>query len=144
MSYSHIINSLLTSFHRSVGKIFVFAFFVKTSLFRRSVCTKTSCKYFPTDLAMHIRAICILRPYRDQLRKMQLQGLQLGIEPATSGSLDQRSTDWATEAVAWSMRAYSIYIYIYIYRWQCRWSIRVYWIFGIYTNCQQIDFLVNS
>ena len=31
-----------------------------------------------------------------------------------AGSLDQRSTDWATEAVAWSMRAYSIYIYIYI------------------------------
>ena len=27
--------------------------------------------------------IYILRPNRDQLRKMQLQGLRLGIEPAT-------------------------------------------------------------
>ena len=39
---------------------------------------------------------------------MQLQGLRLGIEPATSGSLDQRSTDWATEAVAVSLSASSL------------------------------------
>ena len=30
---------------------------------------------------------------------MQLQNLWLGIEPAASGSLDRRSTNWATEAV---------------------------------------------
>ena len=30
---------------------------------------------------------------RKMLRKMQLQGLRLGIERASSGSLDQRSTD---------------------------------------------------
>ena len=35
---------------------------------------------------------------------MQLQGLQLGIEPGrNSGFLDQRSVDWATEAVAMTM-----------------------------------------
>ena len=42
---------------------------------------------------------------------MQLQGLRLEIEPAPSGSLDQRSTDWATEAVADSFDASSVYIY---------------------------------
>ena len=50
----------------------------------------------------------ILRPNRDQLRKMQLQGLRLGIEPAPSGSLDQCSTDWATEAGAVSLGASSV------------------------------------
>ena len=40
---------------------------------------------------MSVRKIYyILRPNRDQLRKMQLHGSQLKIEPATSGSLDQR------------------------------------------------------
>ena len=34
---------------------------------------------------------------------MQLQGLRLGIEPTSSGSLDQRSTDRATEAVTVSL-----------------------------------------
>ena len=38
------------------------------------------------------------------MRKMSLQG----IDP---GSLDQRSTDWATEAVAVSLGASSVYIY---------------------------------
>ena len=43
---------------------------------------------------------------------MQLQGLQLGIsDPApVPGSLDQRSTDWATEAIAVSLGASSVYI----------------------------------
>ena len=39
---------------------------------------------------------------------MQLQGLRLGIEPAPSGSLDQRSTNWATEAIADSFVASSV------------------------------------
>ena len=42
---------------------------------------------------------------------MQLQGLRLGIEPAPSGSLDQRSTNWATEAVADSFVRHSLYYY---------------------------------
>ena len=53
----------------------------------------------------------ILRPNRDQLRKMQLQGLRLGIEPVTPGSLDQRSTDWATEAVAVCWACYWLITY---------------------------------
>ena len=40
---------------------------------------------------------------------MQLQDLRLGIEPATPGSLDQRSTDWATEAVVVILGATSLY-----------------------------------
>ena len=44
------------------------------------------------------------------LRKMQLQGLRLGIERAASGSLDQRSTNWTTEAVADSFGASSVYV----------------------------------
>ena len=44
---------------------------------------------------------------------MQLQGFRLGIEPTpASGSLDQRSTNWATEAVADSFGASSVYIYM--------------------------------
>ena len=46
---------------------------------------------------------------------MQLQGLWLGIEvnePTIPGSLDQRSTNWATEAIAVSLIASSVYIYI--------------------------------
>ena len=39
---------------------------------------------------------------------MQLQGLRLGIEPAPSGSLNQRSTNWATEAVADSFGTSSV------------------------------------
>ena len=35
---------------------------------------------------IHFRKIYILRPNRDQLRKAQLQGLRLGIEPSTLGS----------------------------------------------------------
>ena len=56
--------------------------------------------------------IYILRLNWDQLRKMQLQGLRLGIETASSGSPDQRFTNWATEAIADNFGARSIYIYI--------------------------------
>ena len=35
------------------------------------------------NLNLSVGKIYISRPNRDQLRKMQLQGLQLGIEPAT-------------------------------------------------------------
>ena len=54
---------------------------------------------------------------------MQLQGLQLGIEPAPSGSLDQRSTNWATEALEFTealelhfsqlvpIETYNVYLY---------------------------------
>ena len=56
--------------------------------------------------------IYILSLNRDQLRKMQIQGLRLGIERASSGSLDQRSTDWTTEAVADSFGASSVYVYM--------------------------------
>ena len=44
---------------------------------------------------------------------MQLQGLPAGNWTRDPGSLDQRSTDWATEAVAVSLGASSVYIYIY-------------------------------
>ena len=40
-----------------------------------------------------VRKIYILRPNRDQLRKMQLQGLPAGNLTRDPGSLDQRSTD---------------------------------------------------
>ena len=44
--------------------------------------------------------IDILTLNRDQLRKMQFQGLRLRIEPATFGSPDIQFTDSATETVA--------------------------------------------
>ena len=72
--------------------------------------------------------IYILRLNLDQLRKMQIQGLWLGNEPAPSVSLDQRSTNWATEAVADSFDASSVYIYmcdnagkVYTLAWLCKW-----------------------
>ena len=37
-----------------------------------------------------VRTIYILRPNRDQLRQMQLQGLRLGIEPTTSDRQTRR------------------------------------------------------
>ena len=49
----------------------------------------------------------------DQLRKMQLQDLRLGIEPVPSGSLDQHFTNWATETVADSFGAISVNIYVW-------------------------------
>ena len=39
--------------------------------------------------ALECRKIYILRLNWDQSQKIQLQGLRLGIEPATSGSTDQ-------------------------------------------------------
>ena len=49
--------------------------------------------------------------------KCNSKAFRLGIEPASSGLLDQYSTtdDWATEAVADNLGASSVYIYIYIY-----------------------------
>ena len=46
---SHIINSLLTSFVQSVRESICPRFFPQTSFLRRSVCTKTSGKYFPVQ-----------------------------------------------------------------------------------------------
>ena len=50
--------------------------------------------FFYSKVNSSVRKIYILRPNREQLRKMQLQGCRLGIEPATKNlySVDQRST----------------------------------------------------
>ena len=61
---------------------------------------------FKSKVNSSVRKIYILRPNGDQVRKMQLEGLRLGIEPATELQKPLPS--------AW-VRVLYIYIYIYIY-----------------------------
>ena len=71
-----------------------------------------------------------------QLQGLRLQGLQASHDLA---SLDQCSTDSATEAVAMSLGASSVHIYVGGNAGEVQYKSILKKIFGIYTHCQQID-----
>ena len=58
--------------------------------------------------------MCIIRPNRDQLRKMQLQGLPAGNRTRVLWITKPVLYHWATEAVADNLGASSVYI---LMRW---------------------------
>ena len=61
------------------------------AIFASQLTTNTDIHVFQSKVNSYVRKIYILRPNRDQLRKMQLQDLRLGIEPACQGPVVQKA-----------------------------------------------------
>ena len=106
--------------------------------------TYNNTRVFQSKVNSSVRKrIYILRPNPDNLRKMQLQGIRLDIEP---GPCISRPTLYQ---LSYRSRCrelgceFCIYIYIYIYIYICIYIVKykgvLKIIFGIYTRCQQID-----
>ena len=63
------------------GKVFAFGSSAQTSLLRRSVCTKTSCKYFPVQTSLSVNNALLLYGFaeswiligRRAVRKMRIR-----------------------------------------------------------------------